>query len=82
MRIDTELQDIESAAATITNHPKLGTVGIFSGSVPLVVSLFATSSKNLLNIIDDEITQTSGVKRIKWLIHMKVLKRTFSWLQA
>jgi Lrp/AsnC family transcriptional regulator for asnA, asnC and gidA len=82
MGIETELQDIESVAATITNHPQVGTVGIVSGSVPLVVSLFATSSKNLLNIIDDEITQTNGVKRIKWLIHTKVLKRTFSWLQA
>ena len=82
MGIDTELNGLERVAAAIAKYPQVGTVGIYSGQTQLVVSVLAASSNDLITLVNEEISQIPGIKRVDWLISVNVLKRAFSWLQS
>jgi DNA-binding Lrp family transcriptional regulator len=81
MGIDTELMELDNVASVIARYPQVGTVGIYSGPTQLIVAVFAASSDDLSNFVNQEISLIPGIRRVDWLIHMNILKRTFSWLQ-
>jgi DNA-binding Lrp family transcriptional regulator len=79
--IEAEIPELARVAESIACHPQISFVGIYSGPVQIIAGIHASSPEDFLYLVTQELVKTEGIIRLDLLIHSKVFKQVFSWLQ-
>jgi DNA-binding Lrp family transcriptional regulator len=79
--IEAELPKLVEVAQSIASHSQISTVGIYSGPIQILAGIHISSPQDFLELLTVELLGTPGVIRLDTLIHLKVYKQNFFWLQ-
>jgi len=79
--VQTELPRMVEVAQSIASHTQISTVGIYSGPVQILAGIHISSPEDFLDLVTRELIKTPGVIRVDTLIHLKVYKQKFFWIE-
>jgi len=76
--IQTEPSEVRPIAESLCTYPETVYVGLLSSPNQVFVGVHTPSIQDFSNFMVDKISKTKGILKIEFLVHLNLLKRTFT----